>query len=73
MRFPNLEKPPGIEDIKKFELYTKWRKLIQTQLQDQICPRPEDNILIEVKRHETKKAKDKLTAKKQQLNENNSD
>ena len=70
--FPNPEKAPGIPDIKKVELYTKWRKLIPNHYQDSICPKPDDNVLLKVKRAKAKKAKDKLIAKKQQLNQNNS-
>ena len=69
--FPELEKVPGIADIKKVELYTKWRKLIPSQYQDEICPKPEDNVLLKVKAQKAKKTKAKLAAKKQQLNENN--
>ena len=67
--FPDLEKSPGIADIKKVELYTKWRKLIPSQFQDEICPKPEDNVLLKIKAQKAKKAIDKLADKKQQLNE----
>ena len=63
--FPNLEKAQGIPDIKQVELYTKWRKLVPDQYQDQICPKPDDSILNKVKKDKAKKAKDKLQAKKQ--------
>ena len=33
--------PPGIRQIKKNELYTKWRPLIPEQYQDDLCPKPE--------------------------------
>ena len=68
--FPILEKHPGIADIKQVELYQKWRNLVPDQYQDSICPRPSDNILLKVKRDKAKKAKDKLRARQQLLNEN---
>ena len=62
--FPNIEKAPEIADIKKVELYTKWRKLIPDSYQDEMCPKPNDEIINKVKRDKAKKAKDKLIAKK---------
>ena len=70
--FPNLEKAPGIAGIKKVELYTKWRKLIPNHYQDSMCPKPDDSVLLKIKRAKAKKAKDKLIEKKQRLNQNNS-
>ena len=68
---PDIERCPGIADIKQVELFTKWRKVIPSQYQDEICPRPEDNVLLKVKKQKAKKAKDKLASKKQQLDQNN--
>ena len=59
--------------IKQVELYTKWKKLVPDQYQDQICPKPDDSILNKVKRDKAKNAKDKLQAEKQleaQINSN---
>ena len=66
-----MDKAPGIVDIKQVELYTKWRKLIPDQYQDIICPKPDDHIIIKVKRDKAKRAKNKLEVKKKQLESQN--
>ena len=68
---PSIDKAPGIADIKQVELYTKWRKLIPDQYQDIICPKPDDHIIIKVKRDKAKRAKNKLEVKKKQLESQN--
>lgn len=68
---PSIDKAPGIADIKQVELYTKWRKLIPDQYQDIICPKPDDNVIIKVKRDKAKRAKNKLEVKKKQLESQN--
>ena len=64
---PSLEKAPEIADIKQVELFTKWRKLIPDSFQDEMCPKPSVEILHKVKRDKAKKAKDKLNAKRAQM------
>ena len=61
---PTQEKAPEISDIKQVELYTKWRKLLPDQFQEDTCPKPTAEILNKVKKDKAKKAKDKLAAKK---------
>ena len=63
--FPTLETAPEIADIKKVELYTKWRHLIPDQYQNEMCPKPKDNIINKVKKSKSKKAKDKRVEKQQ--------
>ena len=69
--FPLLEPASGMKEIRKVELYTKWRKLIPDQYQDIICPKPDDHIIIKVKRDKAKRAKNKLEVKKKQLESQN--
>ena len=64
---PSLEKAPEIADIKQVELFTKWRKLIPDSFQDEMCPKLSKEILHKVKRDKAKKAKDKLNAKRAQM------
>ena len=35
--------PPGIRLIKQNKLFRKWRPLIPTEYQDDLCPRPQEN------------------------------
>ena len=65
--FPTLETAPEIADIKKVELYTKWRHLIPDQYQNEMCPKPKDNIINKVKKSKPKKAKDKRVEKQQRI------
>ena len=57
--FPLLEPASGMKEIKKVELYTKWRKLIPAPYQDVICPKPADEIINKVKKDKAKQAKSK--------------
>ena len=50
-----LEKAPCIADIKRVELYSKWRNLIPDQYQDDICPKPDESTMTKVKRDKAKK------------------
>ena len=56
---PELESAPGLSEIKQVELYTKWRKLIPDQFQDDVCPKPTDEVLNKVKKDKADKAKTK--------------
>ena len=40
---------PGIPDIKKVELYKKYRPLIPTEYQDITCPYPSEDVLKKIK------------------------
>ena len=53
-------KAPGMKPIKEVELYKKWRKHVPEEYQDEICPKPSDEVLAKFG-HEKK---DKQQAKK---------
>ena len=55
---PNVIDAPSIKEIKQCELYLKWRKFVPTIFQDNICPKPSDEILNrnkEIKREKAQK------------------
>ena len=56
--------PPGLKEIKKVELYTKWRKFVPEQFQDIICPKPPDAVEQRVK-DDRKERKRKREVEKQ--------
>jgi len=41
--------PPGLPDIKKVELYTKWRPLLPAAFVDLTCPYPGDEVMARIK------------------------
>jgi hypothetical protein len=41
--------PPGLREIKQVELYTKYRKYIPQQWQNETCPQPDDGVLEKFK------------------------
>ena len=52
--------PPGIQEIKKVELFKKWRPFVPMQHQDSICPHPGQEVLDNV----AKDKRNKRNAKK---------
>ena len=58
---PELEIKKGLSEIKQVELYTKWRKLIPDEFKDEMCPKPEYNVISKVKQQRN----DKIKAKKE--------
>lgn len=48
---------PGIKPIKQVKLYKKWRPFVPEPFKDEICPRPPDEILIQVGDERNKKAR----------------
>ncbi len=42
-------KVPGMKDIKQVELWSKFRKFVPQEFQDEICPKPFDEVLDNVK------------------------
>ena len=46
------------------ELYSKWRHLIPDQFQDEMCPKPDDTIILKVKNEKAQKVKQKNISKK---------
>ncbi len=55
---------PGIKPIKQVELYKKWWPFVPHQSCDQICPRPTDEVLEEVRNEKNSKARDRTARKK---------
>jgi hypothetical protein len=49
--------PPGLKEIKQVELWTKWRKFIPHQFQDEICPKPDVGVLQRIKSEKNEKLK----------------
>ena len=49
--------PPGLKQIKRVELGTKWRKLVPEQYADDICPRPSKELLASHKKSERERKK----------------
>ena len=37
--------PPGLKDIKKVEMYTKWQKILPPYAQDITCPYPREKVM----------------------------
>jgi hypothetical protein len=54
---PHVLVSPGLKDIKKVELYTKFRPLLQEKNQDITCPHPGDEVLNLIKSQRQEKAK----------------
>ena len=48
---------PGRKDIKQVELYTKFRKFVPEDYQEECCPKPSDEILDRFKIEKTEKIK----------------
>ena len=40
---------PGMKDMKKADLYTKWRPLLPKEYRDITCPHPGDDVLKKVR------------------------
>jgi hypothetical protein len=54
--------PPGLRPIKKVELYIKFRPFVPRQFWDETCPKPSDEVLMQVKDKTAKKRKHKTVA-----------
>jgi hypothetical protein len=52
---PEALEPPGLKEIKQVELYQKWRKFVPDEFQDEICPKPSDEVLNKIKEEKRKK------------------
>ena len=55
---------PGLKEIKQVELYSKFRKFVPLEFQDEICPRPSQQVLENIKKSRSEKTKARSTAKK---------
>mmetsp|Transcript_29630 Transcript_29630/g.43116 ORF Transcript_29630/g.43116 Transcript_29630/m.43116 type:complete len:98 (+) Transcript_29630:515-808(+) len=49
--------PPGIQDIKQVEMYTKWRHLLPDYAKDVTCPKPSDTVIKKIRDERNAKAK----------------
>ena len=56
--------PPGLREIKMYELWKKWGPFVPEQFRDEICPKPSNAAIARVKEERAKKAKDSNHAKK---------
>jgi hypothetical protein len=56
-------KPPGMRPTKQVELYKKFRPFVPRQFWDETCPKPSDEVLMQVKDETAKKRKQKTAAK----------
>ena len=61
---PSLITPPGLKPIKQVELYKKWGPVVPEEFRDDICPKPSDRIINQVKSERAQKLKDKQSTKK---------
>ena len=70
----NLEKRPGLREIKQVELYETWGPLLPAEFRNNICAKPSDAVIATVK--EARKAKrnakkaqnDRIRARKAEKN-----
>jgi hypothetical protein len=53
---------PGLREIKQVKLYTKWCKVVPSQYQHIICPKPSDDVLGRVKADRTVNVKQRTGA-----------
>ena len=61
---PHVLISPGLKDIKKVELYTKFRSLLQEKNRDITCPHPGDEVLNSIKSQRQEKAKKRAHVQK---------
>jgi hypothetical protein len=66
-------KPPGLCAIKQVELYKKWRQYVEPQYWEEMCPKPSDEVMEQVKNQNsikrmeiTKRAKGSVPEKQQE-------
>ena len=58
---------PGLREIKQVELYAKFRKFVPREFQDEICPRPSDEVLENIKQSRSQKTKARNVRKRRAL------
>jgi hypothetical protein len=58
--------PSGLRETKQVELFTKWRKFVLAEFQDEICPKPPDEVIASVQktRSDNNKERSKRNATK---------
>ena len=57
-------KDPGVAEIKQVELYTKYRKFVPDQFQEDICPYPGKDIMERIKDSRNEKARERAAKKR---------
>jgi hypothetical protein len=55
---------PGMKPTKQVELYTKWHKFVPAEFQDEICPRPTQEVLANVQESRKKKNRERNAQKR---------
>ena len=65
---------PGLNPMKQVELFTKWRKFVPTDLQDEVCPEPSRETMMSVRKlkQDERKEKAKVVPGKKVINKDNS-
>jgi len=58
---------PGLKEIKQVELWSKFRKFVPPEFQDEICPRPSDEVLKNIKKNRSQKTNARNARKRQAL------
>jgi hypothetical protein len=58
-------KPPGLRPIKQVELFKKFRPFVPRQFWAETCPRPSDEIMLQIKDESAEKRKKKALGKMQ--------
>jgi hypothetical protein len=56
-------KPPGLRPIKQVEMYKKFRPFVPRRFWGETCPKPSEEVLMQVKDETEKKRKHKTAAK----------
>ena len=59
--------PPGLNELKQVELYTKWRKIVPKEHWESTCPKPRQEILDRVKNEKKVKARKRKQVKDEKL------
>jgi flagellar biosynthesis GTPase FlhF len=57
-------KPPGLSELKQVDLYLKYRPFIPPEHQDEICPRPSDEVMEKIKKERNEKQRGKASDKR---------
>ncbi len=55
---------PGMKAIKQVQLYTKWCKFVPAEFQDEIFPKPTDEVLASVQESRSKKNRERNAQKR---------
>lgn len=55
----DVDPPPGIPNIKKVELFEKFRPLLPQQCRDETCPHPGQDVIEDVKGTKNEKSRNR--------------